>query len=190
MPILSPVEVIQISLGVFFGSFGLFKVLFERDFRKRFIRFKGDFESWLNKQILAFLSQLQDKISRRKVTPSEVISEIQAWAEKQASLAEVTEEYQALDETSNNIVLTLGVAIIFAVLGLLYPLRINPVSADPTQDRPFFWVDVGTAALFLGIYLVFRYVLRYLALSRRMTKVEEKTPFEKIFEQELSEAKE
>ncbi len=187
MPLLSPVEVIQFSFPLAIGSFALFKALFERDFEKKNARFKKAFRNWLNTQISSFVTDLQSKVSK-KVTPDEVIQEMNVWVQKQANLLDVTEEFEALDETSNRILYSLGGAILLGFFGVINPGVIN--GAQNPNSGPLYWGDLGTLLLALGTYFIFRYMWDFRRVSRRMSKVEQGTPFEKIFEKELSEENE
>jgi len=180
LPVFDPLATIAISISIAIGHFSVFYLLFDEKFVKRYKQFNADLENWKVREVKEFNEKLQARLGEQE-SYENLVAFTNSWADRQMIIGEITKGYDKLRNSFKWIHGSFLVAILCSGFSFLYPGVLNPGA-----QGPLYWADIGAFLMFVGILLVFRYILYFHDLSSKVAKFEMGTPIEKVFETELT----
>jgi len=170
---------ITFVVGMAVGQYTVFSLVLSKGFIDRFKEFKSAFDQWMRLATVEFIEDLQDIVQAPE--PIEVLNFVSEWTERQKVVSDIMEEYNKLERNTRYIIYTLGAS---ALCGFFYkykPEAFELVKGASTVT----WFQLAQFFAFLGVALIFYYLIQFTKLNSKISKFELGISVERIIEEEL-----
>lgn len=171
--------VITAAIGIGIGNYALFYLLLQKDFVIRYKKFTNKFDMWLIEENNRFYERINAKLGE-KVKPDELIKYVNTWGKRFTIMNEIKQRRENVSNSIKYIYYLLFFSIIFALLHLSNPGRINPGA-----ESAIYYISLSWACLFIMIIYVVGFILRVHSINEDLIKFDMGKSIQDIFKKEF-----